>query len=88
MGVKPDIIASFRRNCHRGSGIEPAPGGFFTLQYRSIDQPQNFTSLHPIKGVHNLDLVEHGQQALHRPRRVALPRDTMANDASCMLQRV
>ena len=35
-------------------------GGFSTLQYRSIDQPQNSASLHPIKGVHNLDLVEHG----------------------------
>jgi len=63
-------------------------GGRFTLHYWSIDQSQNPASGHPIKGVHNVDLVEHGQQALHRPRRIALPRNTSANDASCMLQRV
>jgi hypothetical protein len=58
------------------------------LQYWSIDQSQNSASGHPINGVHNLDLVEHGQQALYRPCRVALPRNTSADDASCMLQRV
>jgi len=59
-------------------------GGFFTLQYPS--KPQNSASAHPIKGVRNLDLIEHGQQTLHRSRRVALSRNTPADDASRMLQ--
>jgi hypothetical protein len=71
----------------QGAGSGPRlAGGFFTFQCRS--KPQNSASAHPIKGVRNLDLVEHGQQMLHRPRRVALSRDTFAHDASCMLQRV
>jgi hypothetical protein len=31
---------------------------------------------------------QYGQQALHRARRVALRRDALGEDASCMLQRV
>jgi hypothetical protein len=35
-------------------------------------------SVHSIKGAYNVSFVESGMQALHRPHRVAVPRDAFA----------
>ena len=78
----------FRRNRHQVSGTEPASAGSSRSNIGQIDQPQNSaSSVHPIKGVHNLDLVEHADHALHRPRRVVLSREALAEDAPSILQR-
>jgi hypothetical protein len=37
----------------------------------SVDQAQHSSPLHPVESVHDVNVVKHGQQALHRSRRVA-----------------
>jgi hypothetical protein len=76
----------------RGAGSVPrlrarrsTPAGFSRSNIHP-SKPQNSASAHPIKGVCNLDLIEHGQQTLHRSRRVALSPNAPADDASRMLQ--
>lgn len=55
---------------------------------RSIDQPLNSASFHSVEGMHNVALVEHGEQALDSAHRVVLARcDIFRQDATCILHR-
>ena len=55
---------------------------------RSIDQPLNSTSFHSVERVHNIAVVEHGEQALDSAHRVVLARcDIFRQDATCILHR-
>jgi hypothetical protein len=55
---------------------------------RSIDQPLNSASFHSVEGMHNIALVEHGEQALDSADRVVLARcDIFRQDATCILHR-
>jgi hypothetical protein len=55
---------------------------------RSIDQPLNPASFHSVEGVHNIAVVEHGEQALDSAHRVVLARcDMFRQDATCILHR-
>src|SRR6266699_6320375 len=55
---------------------------------RSIDQPLNSASFHSVEGMHNVALVEHGEQALDSVHRVVLARcDIFPQDATCFLHR-
>ena len=54
----------------------------------SIDQPLNSASFHSVEGVHNIAVVEHGEQALDSAHRVVLARcDIFRQDATCILHR-
>src|SRR6266478_5557458 len=55
---------------------------------RSIDQPLNSASFHSVEGMHNIALVEHGEQALDSAYRVVLAMcDIFRQDATCILHR-
>src|SRR5712671_6570770 len=55
---------------------------------RSIDQPLNSASFHSVEGMHNVALVEHGEQALDSAHRVVLARcDIFRQDTTCILHR-
>jgi hypothetical protein len=55
---------------------------------RSIDQPLNPASFHSVESVHNIAIVEHGEQALDSAHRVVLARcDMFRQDATCILHR-
>ena len=55
---------------------------------RSIDQPLNPASFHSIEGMHNIALVEHGEQALDSAHRVVLAGfDILRQDATSILHR-
>ena len=55
---------------------------------RSIDQPLNSASFHSVEGVHNIAVVEHGEQALDSAHRVVLAGcDIFRQDATCILHR-
>ena len=55
---------------------------------RSIDQPLNSASFHSIEGMHNIALVEHGEQALDSTHRVVLAGfDILRQDATSILHR-
>jgi hypothetical protein len=55
---------------------------------RSIDQPLNSASFHSVEGMHNIALVEHGEQALDSVHRVVLARcDIFRQDATRILHR-
>jgi len=55
---------------------------------RSVDQPLNSASFHSVEGMHNVALVEHGEQALDSAHRVVLARcDIFRQDATCILHR-
>jgi len=55
---------------------------------RSIDQPLNSASFHSVEGMHNIALVEHGEQALDSVHRVVLARcDKFRQDATRILHR-
>ena len=54
----------------------------------STDQPLNSASFHSVEGVHNIAVVEHGEQALDSAQRVVLARcDIFRQDATCILHR-
>jgi hypothetical protein len=55
---------------------------------RSVDQPLNSASFHSVEGMHNVALVEHGEQALDSAHRVVLARcDIFRQDATCIFHR-
>jgi hypothetical protein len=61
-------IGRTRGGFRSGLKFEIWTTGFSLL---SVDQTQHSSPLHPVKGAHDVIVVEHGQQALHGSRRVA-----------------